>query len=82
MVGERSWAICRSIAAGMVSCNSGKFCPDAVNRLDNIGFRQLADHQQNSRFGIGHPGVTYILYRVGHRRQHRPDEPRRRCCNE
>ncbi|CSE56738.1 Uncharacterised protein [Shigella sonnei] len=25
MVGERSWAICRSIAAGMVSCNSGNF---------------------------------------------------------
>lgn len=31
--------------------------PDAVNRLDNIGFRQLADHQQNSRFGIGHPAL-------------------------
>ncbi|SAD05598.1 Uncharacterised protein [Enterobacter cloacae] len=24
MVGERSWAICRSIAAGMVSCRSGR----------------------------------------------------------
>ncbi|MNS22590.1 hypothetical protein D3C71_1977530 [compost metagenome] len=24
MVGERSWAICRSIAAGIVSCSSGR----------------------------------------------------------
>ena len=38
---------------------------NAVHRLDDIGFRQLADHQQNRRFGVGHPGVAHILYRIG-----------------
>ncbi|VEB85985.1 Uncharacterised protein [Citrobacter koseri] len=35
--------------------------------LDDIGFRQLANHQQNRRLGVGHPGVTHILYRVSYR---------------
>ncbi len=38
---------------------------DAVHRLDDVGFRQLADHQQDRRFGVGHPGVAHVLHRVG-----------------
>ena len=37
---------------------------NAVDRLDDIGFRQLADHQQNCRLRVGHPGVTHILHRI------------------
>ncbi len=32
--------------------------------LDNIGFRQFADHQQDRRFGVGHPGVAHVLHRI------------------
>jgi hypothetical protein len=63
MVGERSWAICRSIAAGMV-LQLRQAGANAVHRLDDIGFRQLADHQQNRRFGVGHPGVAHVLHRI------------------
>ena len=38
---------------------------NAVHRLDDIGFRQLADHQQNRRFGVSHPGVAHVLHRIG-----------------
>ena len=38
---------------------------DAVHRLDNVGFRQFADHQQNRRFGVSHPGVAHVLHRIG-----------------
>ena len=46
----------------------GQSSADAVDGLNDIGFRQFADHQQNSRFSVGHPGVTDILNGVGHRR--------------
>ena len=38
---------------------------NAVHCLDNVRFRQLADHQQNRRLGVGHSGVAYVLHRVG-----------------
>ncbi len=37
---------------------------DAVHCLNDIGFRQFADHQQDRRFGVGHPGVAYVLHRI------------------
>ena len=39
---------------------------NAVHRLNNVRFRQLTNHQQDSRFGVGHPGVAYVLHGVRH----------------
>ncbi len=50
---------------------------NTIDRIDNIGFRQLADHQQDGRFGVGHPGVAHVLHRVADRRH--VAEPHRRA---
>ncbi len=54
---------------------------DAVYRLDNVGFRQLADHQKMAGLALVIPALrTSCTESVPS--PHRPDEPLRRCCNE
>ena len=63
MVGERSGDLqVDSRRNGLLQLRQAG--ADAVHRLDNIGFRQFADHQQDRRFGVGHPGVAYVLHRI------------------